>query len=251
MAVQETRWSFTTGWCTNNWLAIHTATGVHRSGGILLLLSKRFCSERMVRRCDIVPGRLLHAGLKSTRRPIDLLIGYQHMEDGNGHTKALRQEFWNLLDKTIRTIPTRNTPILAGDWNCSLRAHTPHVGTNGFTWQDSRRTGPLHYDVDTFEAILHHHDLQALNSFDGGLPPTYVNGLQASRIDFIIARIATADASARKICVLDTMPLQHPNHGHRPLLATIARSWIPYVQPATRGVTFKQRFHLRSHQTQN
>lgn len=215
--LQESRWNYAAEWQLADWNVIHSASQVRRSAGLLVLVAKSFCKASHLRLADIIPGRLLHIRLESSRRSIDLIAGYQFVDDRTPVSKTGRATFWDTLDRLLHALPKRNTLVLAGDWNCSVGNLPPHTACASFRHCGRRLEGPRHYDQEVFEQILSVHSLAALNCFDHRLGPTYVNQHQASRIDFICTRLPTADGLAKAPALLESFPLQTGSQGHRPL----------------------------------
>lgn len=156
-----------------------------------------------------------------------------------------------MLSQTIHRIPQRNTLVAIGDWNCALPAQLPHVGTGVFKWKGHTITGHVHGDAEDLLEILRHHNLAAVNCFDGQQGPTYVNGIHASRTDHAFTRLNAADREAKRTLLLEQMPAQNSDFGHRPMLVTIGHSWVPYGWAKIDKVTFQQRQRLRLMQVQN
>lgn len=96
-------------------------------------------------------------------------------------------------------MPHRNSFLLCGDLNCSLKGDGVHVGTDLFTWQHHQHVGPLHRDMHCLHRILLTHDLIAFNTWNARHPPTYTNGLSASRIDHFLMRRYECDAFATDV----------------------------------------------------
>lgn len=151
----------------------------------------------------MIAGRLLLVRLESSRRSIDIITGYQYVDDRTPSSKHNRSFFWDSLDKLLHSLPKRNTLVLAGDWSYSLRI--PHTGCATFKHGDRRVAGPQHYDQAVFEQLLVTHSLVALNSFDAELGPTYVNHHHASRIDCVCARYPEADGQAKSPVVFGNL----------------------------------------------
>lgn len=104
--LQESRWAYDAEWQLDKWTAIHSAGTKRRSAGLLVLISKAFCKTSMIRLADIIPGRLLHIRLESSKRSIDLIARYQRVDDRTPASKDGRATFWDTLDSTLHGLAT-------------------------------------------------------------------------------------------------------------------------------------------------
>lgn len=81
VVLQESRWGIDAEWQLPHWHVIHSAGPKARSAGLLVMVAKTFCKQSQIRLADILPGRLLHIRLESSRRSIDVVVGYQYVDD--------------------------------------------------------------------------------------------------------------------------------------------------------------------------
>ena len=249
----ETRWQYTQEWQDQHWNCIHSGGTDSRSSGIMCLISRRLARLQQIRWIDVVPGRLLHVQLQFKGRSIDVLGCYQF---SNTHTKQRhldRQTWWNQLDKCVSDLSRRNLLVVAGDFNCSVDTIHGHVGHHAYSWQGKIKTGADHADKGAFAALLRHHGLVALNSWDATQGPTYVKGSAHSRIDFILVRKQMADGLARSAKHVWEAPFLAPKpDGHAPIFAHVPYNWHPAVDHAGgQGVTAHQRQRGRDAWTQS
>ena len=243
----ETRWGFSSEWSDANWHALHSGTSEDMADGILILVRGKTIQASQIGSAAILPGRLLHLRLHYRQRACDIICCYNFMDDRTTKRMQLRQNFWSTLDQYVGYIPNRNSLLIAGDFNCSVAADPPHVGTSDFTWQDRHRRGPQHRDMQLFSKILHKHQLTILNGWDASNGPTFHTDLAASRIDFFLMRIAEADGLAKTVKYMnqaDVIPLS--GAVHIPLMCSMKKFHFSYDgSPSFSGFTYRQRQQCR------
>eukprot|EP00438_Fugacium_kawagutii_P007773 Skav210423 [mRNA] locus=scaffold1573:338040:344165:+ [translate_table: standard] len=169
------------------------------------------------------------------------MVAYQHPFLQTLERRKQRDAWWQLLSTYLDGLAARNLLVLGGDFNTGLAANPPHVGCNSFKHQDRVRQGRLQTDSDTFASLLEQHGLIALNTFATSQPPTYVQGLDASRIDYILLRLNRVDSAAKHPATLLHSPFVNNTYGHLPLIASIPRHWHPHRRPKQHGYTHVHR----------
>ena len=154
-----------------------------------------------------------------------------------------RRLWWDKMDKLLYSLPQRNSLLVVGDYNCSLPYMPPFSGTGQFRWKQSLHSGPQHADQGCFAALLSTHGVVALNSWSSSLGPTWTHAGAASRIDFVLTRMATADGEARRPSYLWQAPFMPAfSDGHVPILCSIRKHWILRGHGGPRGpVVLRQR----------
>eukprot|EP00435_Cladocopium_sp_Y103_P007029 s1036_g2.t1 len=240
----ETRWQFTATWSDKDWHFIHSGEGPGKCKGLLILISTTLCSHGAIQWQCHDSGRLLHARIMLSPRPLDVIACYQHVFQPNPDCQRLRDRWWTLLEHVLHGLPHRNSALVLGDFNfCGLTELAGSVGTSHFRWGDALIAGKVHPDHSRFQRILRMHSLVVLNSWSSALGPTYVHGQQASRLDWFCVRHHMADGQSRHVQYLWDSPfLLQTEYGHVPMLCTLAKYWIP--QNGTRRiqqVTMQQR----------
>ena len=133
LVLTETRWSFSTEWSDSNWHLIHTGTQTDRADGILVLIRRSLCTTDSIGLAEVLPGRILHLRIETRNRAFDLVACYQFSDTRQLHRNHQRAAFWKALDAHAQTLPTRNSLLIAGDFNCALPSTGHHVGTDCFT----------------------------------------------------------------------------------------------------------------------
>ena len=71
--VAETRWGFESFWTDQDWTYLHSATGVKRSGGLLVMLSRRFAHSSQIGTIVWYLAGYCTYGFMDIRRPLILL----------------------------------------------------------------------------------------------------------------------------------------------------------------------------------
>ena len=248
IVLSETHGSFSSEWCNHKWNCIHSGTDQDCSDGIMILSRPHICPAEHIGLTEHIPGRLLHVRFHFTARSFDLICCYQYVDNRNTVQKQRRQTFWNKLQSCLTTIPNRNSLLLTGDFNCSLLQDGHHVGTSDFRWLNCRHRGRQHSDADQLHALLHRYDLTVLNSWNAQAPPTYCNGIQASRIDYFITRHADSDGFSKQI-VYHPQADFLPAHGamHIPMVCTVRKIPFAFTKTARQQTcTYRQRLQCRA-----
>eukprot|EP00435_Cladocopium_sp_Y103_P017051 s3272_g4.t1 len=235
----ETRWQFDSLWEDQDWSCLHSGEGKGKGKGIF--------TSGSIRWQNYDSGRLMHIRLSLNPRPLDIIACYQHVYQDTMACRTLRDQWWTLLDSVLSGLPHRNSAVILGDFNCGLSALAGSVGTSDFRWQHGLVSGRTHPDQSRFLNLLRTHSLVALNSWTCTLGPTYVHGTQASRIDWICVRRPLADGTAKQVRYLWDSPfLSQTDHGHVPMMCTLAQYWIPtHSMPRIQKVTLQQRQYGR------
>ena len=253
LVLSETRWSFESEWTDNDWLHIHTGTPDDRADGLLFAIRKTVCDCSRIGFAVLKPGRIAHIRFHFARRALDLFGCYQYADTRTTQRNRQRAEFWTVWDHSLQTLPRRNSFLLCGDMNCSLRQDGIHVGTDLFQWQSKLQQGPSHHDMPRLHQLLVAHDLVALNTWNAQYPPTYQNKLTASRIDHFLMRRSESDERALDVKFyqdIGFLPLRGAHHV--PMMCSIRK--IPYHKPPQQRIsscTYQQRLQCRSDWTRN
>ena len=247
VVIPETRWGFTRCWQDETWSYIHSSTSVHRTGGVLVMISKRLISNVNIGYEEVIPGRLLHVRLHFALYSFDLLAVYQHVDDHSVAQMQLRSQFWSKMDDYMYTLPARNQLVCCGDFNCAMSQAPPWVGTSSFRWQGRMQQGHQHRDMHRLHMLLQRHELTATNTWSSAIGPSYFHGMYAARIDFFLVRLHSCDGIAKQSHYLNTASFLPVNQTHHfPLECTIPKNHMAYHKnnyvPAC---TYQQRAHCR------
>ena len=199
VVICETKWSFSSCWSDDRWSYVHSTTDEHRSGGVLVMIARKWAGPDQISYHEELPGRILHVRLHFGTRSTDVVAVYQHADYRDKTSYDRRQKFWTHLDQYLHRLPNRNQLICSGDFNCALQMQLPWSGTHGFRWQGRRHQGYQHRDHHRFQNLLADHHLVALNTWDESKGPTYYHGEYAARIDFICTRIHACDGKSKEV----------------------------------------------------
>ena len=239
----ETRWTYTNEWSDHQWMYVHSGSPSQPGGGVLCMVSRRICQPSQLRWAEALAGRILHLQLRLPQRNFDLIGCYQFSQNSSSARKSERKQWWNCLDQYLGNLPKRNVVLLAGDFKCHLDAMPLQVGTDHFRWQNAWVRGASHEDTGIFQSIIRAHALNALNTWDSSLGPTYVHQAACSRIDYFLTRIPLAEGVSKSVKYAWDAPfVAHAQTGHVPMICQLRRFWIPpRADGRTAGLTAQQR----------
>ena len=245
--LQETAWTSDSEFMTAQeneldpqWYAIHSGCAMSKTG-ILCLVSTKCCSPERVRYVAPMPGRLLQVRLQS-EPPLDCLLVYQQawnpkkfahagVEGTRGLLQA-RQEIWQHIGKWLRAVPARNGCLVVGDFNTPVKPDAPLVG-QGVASSKYAQT-----DQDALQALVVQHRLHVLNSWSrGGLAartflPAVGDQQHGTQIDFIMARDALVDMTAKRARPFVAPFVPVTGCRHIPVSCTIRRPCVPRTTQA-------------------
>lgn len=245
VALTETHWKFTSEWQTEDYWCLHSGSS-STSDGILILLSRKLCTEQCLQWREILPGRLVHVKMAYKHRSVDILGCYQWVQDNKPGTSQNRTVFFAQLDHALQNLAQRNLLVLLGDFNTSLTTADDFVGSGHYRWNGQSVTGPTHADSGALHDIIRHHHLCALNTF-GPNGPTYQLHHVSSRIDYIITRHNTTDGFAKATMHMTDAPIRtNCRAGHIPIMTSLPTGWLPqHRQHRHPQATFRQRQRCR------
>eukprot|EP00438_Fugacium_kawagutii_P022171 Skav235066 [mRNA] locus=scaffold3466:163:7116:- [translate_table: standard] len=250
MLLTETRWTFSNQWHTTNWTITHSGQVADRGAGVALLVHKRVPRHHLSWR-EVQPGRVLHVKLHSKPFDSDFLIVYQHPYQQTLQRSQQRQQLLHCLDQYLTHLPNRNLFVMGGDFNTGLQMDVPCVGCSSYKHLGRSRVSKPHSDSQDLGTILQNHQLIALNTFDTSSPPTYVQHMESSRIDFIMMRANRVDSAAKHPAIDPHLPFVNRACGHLPIVASVPRHWYPHTKTRPVGFTFRHRLacikHLEQH----
>ena len=191
-----------------------------RSAGVLTLLSPSIDSATL-RWQDLHPGRAQEVHCEVRGQPVLLLNCYQYTKQ-RGMTEqdhyATQSKVLSSLSKSLSNSSQRTVPVLAGDFNSSLKPNPPFVG--GVVPAGSSKQKPVQKQ---FQKFLQRNSLVALNTWQGRKANTFISPQGSSQIDFILTTNFDAAQLARKVCVLKDFKLGAWRKGgkHTPLRTAI------------------------------
>ena len=224
-----------------------------RSAGVLTLLSPSIDSATL-RWQDPRPGRAQEVHCEVRGQPVLLLNCYQYTKQ-RGMTEqdhyATQSKVLSSLSKSLSNSSQRTVPVLAGDFNSSLKPNPPFVG--GVVPAGSSKQKPAQKQ---FQKFLQRNSLVALNTWQGRKANTFTSPQGSSQIDFILTTKFYAAQPARKVCVLKDFKLGAWRKGgkHTPLRTAIPLKKVwrhPFSTKTQPAVPFKQKSLLAQHVRQN
>ena len=113
--LQETRWRTSNEWISKHFVCVHSAATPSKSGGLLVLISRRLIAQHLISWQAVLPGRILWVRLHFSQRSVDLVNIYQHVWQTDRLEQ--REEFLQQLGDMLTKIPRRNMIYMAGDFN--------------------------------------------------------------------------------------------------------------------------------------
>ncbi|CAE7485339.1 unnamed protein product, partial [Symbiodinium sp. CCMP2456] len=224
--IQETKWDFEGNWSTPHFHFVHSAGHVREDkvGGLLTMISTKVVKRSEIQFHSVFPGRLLHLRL-NLQPPIDIINAYQYAANDNNQTPERRHRFILRLQSTLRSVPARNTVILAGDFNTTCVPLKQVCGNWVMPANEAH-----HKDHEDFMAVLANHALSVLNTWTRPHHQqlaTFTFGKLASQIDYIVCRQSHANNRAKQAAILqrEQFPVacwrdgatHHPVQGFIPL----------------------------------
>ena len=239
--IQETHWTTSSQFKVEGWTAISGGlpepeqvrsppakaappidqpSKPQRSAGVLTLLSPRIDSAT-IRWQDLHPGRAQEVHCEVRGQSVLLLNCYQYTKQ-RGMTDqdhyVTQGQVLSSLGKALSHLSQRTTPVLAGDFNSSLRPSPPCVG--GVVPAGTSKQKPVQQQ---FQKFVQKNSLVALNTWQGKKAYTYTSPQGNSQIDFLFTTKYFAAQLARKVRVVSDFKLGAWRKGgrHRPLTTAI------------------------------
>ena len=247
VVLTETRWSFSSTWTDKAWMYVHSASDDYKSGGILIMISRRLACPEQLGHQAIVDGRLVHVRVHFDSRALDILAIYQYVDNRTMISAQKREQVWDALNTALHKQPSRNNMICAGDFNCSLDSHPPWIGTTSYKWHGRMTTGSTHPDQARLREILQLHGLTAINTW-GASGATYVHGDTTSRIDHFLIKMLACDGLSKQVQFLHDADFVPANSTHHiPILCNIRAKHMAYqTYERPTSCTFMQRSKCRT-----
>lgn len=183
------------------------------------MISTKLCRSAQVAWTSIIDGRILHARLYTSPRPIDIICGYQFVAMPSQSQKDNRlnwwNKLWNKLSALLTSFPNRNHVVLTGDFNCNLLRRAGHSGPAIHHHRQMTGPGTCHSDAADFARIVVDHDLVSLNSWNARDGPSFSNDHVSSRIDHVFCKRFQSDAASKQACFVKDapfLPTSGPTH---------------------------------------
>ena len=144
------------------------------------------CQAKDLRYNEVLPGRLLQVRVPGSDTSIDAISFYQFVwrsKQTVSQNKEQRHAALQKLHQTISSLPQRNSFIVAGGFNMSLRTDRKHVGP---CTASVSRLG--HRGSKDLQRMMEQHQLVAANTWSVRKPATHVQGNSVSQIDYVLIR---------------------------------------------------------------
>ena len=205
--IQETHWrnegsrDFETG----PWNALTTGCSAKDSkAGLAVLVHKRMGRAEMLSARTLIQGRIQHVRIHQGVNSTDIINVYQHVwrsqEDRESNLKC-RASVWTQLRQVTAHIPQRNTLLIGGDFNCTVRRLHRHVGSALSPVREAAN------DQEDFLIYLQDYGLSILNTWNARPAHTCHTGDARTQIDFLITRVQHADAVAKQSAPWQAAPV--------------------------------------------
>ena len=231
VVVQETHWRGSWQFSQSGWHVVSSGTHKEQGAGVLIMVHSSLCKAKDIRFNEIMPGRLLHVRIPGESFSLDIISFYQFVwrsKQTLTQNQEQRKEALAKLSQTIAQLPQRNTLLVAGDFNTSLKPDKKHVGpcTISLSRLGQRGTKDL-------QGLLEKHKLVAANTWSVRKPATHVQGHSVSQIDFALLRQTQARGPGKSCSPCRQFPVAIWREGsrHYPLIGGIAHSRRYSAQP--------------------
>ena len=195
--VQETHWNGkgSRDFVSGPWFVVTTAPVASDSkAGLAVLVHQRLGGPEQISVQTHLKGRLMHVRTHQGENSIDIINLYQHVWrsrlDKEGNTKC-REGVWRKLRQVTAKIPQRNTLVVGGDFNCTIRRMRHHIGSAIVA---AREPSP---DQEEFLGYLQDRGMTLLNTWHAEPAYTCQTGDSQTQIDFILCREQHADKTAK------------------------------------------------------
>ena len=204
-----------------------------KADGVMVLLSPEVPTNT-VRWKEHKQGRLLEIRFDWHGARATVLAVYQHVWSPAKTVQANKQDraaVLKALSRCVRRVPTRDTLVVAGDFNSSVSTTPRLVGPRTLTPLEAR---PDEAELTNF---VRTHHLAVLNTWQVTSPHTFEQGDSRTQIDFLLTKVSSSGGSAKQAAPLANFPLgSWKTGGHLPLFVKIrpVRHWQlpgPRVKP--------------------
>ena len=205
--IQETHWrnegsrDFESG----PWNVLTTGCSAKDSkAGLAILVHKRMGRAEMLSARTLLQGRIQHVRIHQGINSTDVINVYQHVwrsQDDRESNLRCRASVWTQLRQVTAHIPQRNTLLIGGDFNCTVRRLPRHVGSALSPVREAAN------DQEDFLSYLQDYGLSILNTWNARPAHTCQTGDARTQIDFLITRVQHADAVAKQSAPWQAAPV--------------------------------------------
>ena len=205
--IQETHWrnegsrDFESG----PWNVLKTGCSAKDSkAGLAILVHKRMGRAEMLSARTLLQGRIQHVRIHQGINSTDIINVYQHVwrsQDDRESNLRCRASVWTQLRQVTAHIPQKNTLLIGGDFNCTVRRLPRHVGSALSPVREAAN------DQEDFLSCLQDYGLSILNTWNARPAHTCQTGDARTQIDFLITRVQHADAVAKQSAPWQAAPV--------------------------------------------
>ncbi|OLP96513.1 hypothetical protein AK812_SmicGene21236 [Symbiodinium microadriaticum] len=174
-----------------------------KADGVMVLLSPEVPTNT-VRWKEHKQGRLLEIRFDWHGARATVLAVYQHVWSPAKTVQANKQDraaVLKALSRCVRSVPTRDTLVVAGDFNSSVSTTPRLVGPRTLTPLEAR---PDEAELTNF---VRTHHLAVLNTWQVTSPHTFEQGDSRTQIDFLLTKVSSSGGSAKQAAPLANFPL--------------------------------------------
>ena len=107
----------------DHWHVISSGSTSEKGAGVAVLVRETICQAQSIRYTEVIPGRALHIRIPGEQFSLDVICAYQLVWRSQSTAIANKNQRQKLLDQLhqhMKGLPSRNTLLLAGDFNSSL-----------------------------------------------------------------------------------------------------------------------------------
>ena len=231
VVVQETHWRGSWQFSKACWHVVSSGTHEEQGAGVMIMVHSSLCQANHIRFNEVLPGRLLHVRVPGASFSMDVISFYQYVwrsKQTLTQNQEQRKSALDSLSKTVISLPQRNTLIIAGDFNMSLKTDRKYVGpcTIGVSKLGQRGAKDLH-------RLLEQQRLVAANTWSVRKPATHVQGNSISQTDFVLLRQNQAQGPGKSCSPCREFAVASWRDGsrHFPLIGRIVLSRRYSAQP--------------------
>ena len=221
VAIQETHWRGSWQFSRDGWNVVSSGSLGEKGAGVLIMVHSTLCKQQEIRFNEILPGRVLHVRIPGKSFSLDAISCYQYVwrsKENLQSNKDNRSSLLRKLGSSIRGMPQRNTLLVMGDFNMSLRSDMKYVGPSTIP---SCRLG--HKGSKELHQLLEEHQLTATNTWCVRKPATHAQGNSVSQIDYALLRLTQAKGPGKATRPQRDFPVAQWREGsrHFPLMGHI------------------------------
>ena len=144
VAIQETHWRGSWQFSRDGWNVVSSGSLGEKGAGVLIMVHSTLCKQQEIRFNEILPGRVLHVRIPGKSFSLDAISCYRYVwrsKENLQSNKDNRSSLLRKLGSSIRGMPQRNTLLVMGDFNMSLRSDMKYGGAEHRSLMQARAQG--------------------------------------------------------------------------------------------------------------